>query len=96
MKVNYNPPQTIHTKKNLSVLLLLPYYYYVETYTYTLQKGEFYMEHLVLETIEAYQYYPIHMVPPITIHHHHIITYPLPHIILYRTKKIIINEIIYA
>ena len=76
MKVNYKtlPLQTIHTKKNLSVLLLyyiLPYYQnYVETYTYTLQqKGEFYMDHPVLETIEAYQYYyPIHMVPPITIY----------------------------
>ena len=76
MKVNYKtlPLQTIHTKK---ISVYCYYTIYFPTIKTTLKpirihyykKGEFYMDHPVLETIEAYQYYyPIHMVPPITIY----------------------------
>ena len=76
MKVNYKtlPLQKIHTKK---ISVYCYYTIYFPTIKTTLKpirihyykKGEFYMDHPVLETIEAYQYYyPIHMVPPITIY----------------------------
>jgi len=106
MKVNYKtlPLQTIHTKKNLSVLLLyyiLPYYQnYVETYTYTLhQKGW-----ILYGSPCTRNYRGISILLPHTygtpnyyIHHHYIINYlPLPTLFCTEQQKLIINEIIYA